>query len=112
MNKHDALFIRALKSRSPDFRIRRLYSKIYYPVFSEFHLTQVLSKIIRDYNLMSVDDWIDGLNPYNGWMYGIAEDATYYQRCVGVMSSFIRLSSVKSFGDFPLPAKFRNSEIK
>lgn len=108
MNKYDALFVRALKSKSPEFLVKRLYQKIYYHVFSDLHLCQVFSKIVQEHGLMSTKDWIDGLNPNNGWMYGISEDATYYQRCVGVMTSFIRLTPVSSFDNYPVPAVWRN----
>lgn len=108
MNKYDALFVRALKSNSPDFRIRRLYSKLYHHDFSDHHLAQVLSKIVKDYNLMSVKDWIEGLNPVNGWKYGIADDAPYYERCVRLMTSCIRLTCVDVFDNYPYPAKFRS----
>lgn len=108
MNKYDALFVRALKSKSPEFRLAKLYSKIYYHQFSDYHITQVLSKIVKDYDLMQTKDWIEGLNPANSWMYGIPEDATYYQRCVGVMSSFIRLTPITKFQDYPTPAVWRN----
>lgn len=108
MDKYDALFVRALKSKSPNFRIKRLYCKIYYRVYSDLHLCEVLRGIIQKYNLMTTKDWIDGLNPNNGWMYGITEDASYYQRCIGVMSSFIRLSPTNSFDGYPVPAVWRN----
>lgn len=110
MNKYDALFIRAIKSHSPEFRLRRLYCKVYYHVVSDHHLTQVLSKIVDDYKLMSHKDYIDGLNPANKWMYGIPEHATYYQQCVAVFSSCIRLARVDTFDDYPVPAKWRNKQ--
>jgi hypothetical protein len=108
MDKYDALFVRALKSKSPKFRVKRLYQKIYYHVYSDIDVCKVLSKVVQEYDLMSTKDWIDGMNPANGWMYGISEEASYYRRCVEVMTSFIRLTPVSSFDNYPMPAVWRN----
>lgn len=108
MNKYDALFVRALKSNSPEFRIRRLYCKTYYHVYSESAVVDVLCRIVKQYNLMTATNWIDGLNPVNGWQYGLDLNATYYQRCIALMSSYIRLTEVSRFDNYPIPARFRN----
>jgi hypothetical protein len=108
MDKYQALFVRAIKSKSPDFRVKRLYSRFYCSQVAEIHICRVVSKIVEHNNLMSTKDWIDGLNPINGWMYGIDENTSYYERCNKLMYSFIRLTEISKFDKFPLPAFWRN----
>lgn len=107
MNKNHALFVRALKAGS-DFRVKRLYQKIYYHEFKDEYLMGVLLGIVKEYNLMKTNDWVDGLNPSNGWMYGVPDTASYCERCVKLMSSFIRLAPISKFKDYPVPAFWRN----
>jgi len=108
MNKYDALFVRAVKSNSPEFRVKRLYERFYYHVYSAVHLVGILNRIVENHGLMSSVNWIDGLNPTNGWKYGIDENTSYHERCIAVMSSYIRLSRIDSFDNYPLPAKFKD----
>ena len=107
MDKYQALFVRAIKSKSPDFRVNRLYSKIYCAEVADIHLCKIISKIVEDNNLMSAKDWIDGLNPNNGWKYGIKSDASYWERCNKLMYSVIRLTEVSKFDNLPIPAVWR-----
>lgn len=110
MNTDHALFVRAAKSSNPDFRIKRLYEKRYYHIMDYVHVCVILLEIVEKYKLMTARDWIDGLNPDNGWKYGISkhEELPYHDRCVKLMISKIQMTPVKRFEGYPTPAKFRN----
>jgi len=108
MTKYDALFIRAIKSRSPDRRLKRLYSKFYFSEYSDYHFTNILSRIVDEYKIMKTKDWIDALNPDNAWKYGTASTDSYYVRCVAVMCSYVRLTRVSDIPNYPIPASWRN----
>lgn len=110
MNKYDALFVRAIKSKSPEFRLKRLYQKFYCADYTDYHVVGILSRIVDEYDIMQTKDWIDGLNPDNAWKYGCEATDSHYSRCVSVMSSFIRLTRVDKFDNFPLTAYWRNKK--
>lgn len=80
------------------------YHNDYYDVR---HVVSILKNIVEENEIMSTNDWIDGLNPDNYWKYGIGEGYTHYEKCVMLMSSHIRLTPVFRFKNFIKPAKFR-----
>lgn len=107
MNTKQALFIRALKSSSADFRLKRLYKRYYCNDFNYRHGVSILREIIDSYKLMNTVDWVDGLNPENSWKYGVGSANDYYELCFRVMSSHIRLTSVSSLPGYPTARKFK-----
>lgn len=107
MNRTQILFIRAVKSNEPERRLRRLYKMFYYGEYDSRHAASILKDIVVENDVMSVTDWIDGLNPDNDWKYGIESGQNYYEKCVRLMSSHIRLTVVSKFKNFIKPAKFR-----
>lgn len=107
MNRTQILFIRAVKSNEPERRLRRLYKMFYCGDYLSSHMASILKDIVVENDVMSVTDWIDGLNPDNDWKYGIESSQNYYEKCVLLMSSHIRLTAVSQFKNFIKPAKFR-----
>jgi len=108
MNKYDALFVRAIKSKSPEFRLVRLYKRFYRADYTAYHMAGILARIVEEYDMMSSRDWIDGLNPDSHWKYGFDSTTSYHEKCVQIMSSFIRLTRIDKFDNFPLTAYWRN----
>lgn len=107
MNKDTALFIRAIKCKSTDYRFKRLYSKFYGRGFEWCYGVMILKSIADKYSLMSSSDWIDGLNPDNAWKYGIEDNTNFHKLCFEVLASKIRLTAVKHFEGYPVPRRFR-----
>lgn len=102
-----ALFIRALKSKSSEFRFKRVYKRYYCSDFNYRHGVSILLEIVGIYKIMDTVDWVDGLNPENSWKYGVGSANDYYELCFRVMSSHIRLTSVSSLPGYPTPRKFK-----
>lgn len=108
MDKCQALFIRACKSNNTQHRLKRLYKMIYFGQYDSSHVVTILSRIVQDYNLTTVQRLIEDLNPNQGWKYGADEDTSYNDRVILVLSSVIRLTVVGQLKGYPVPAKFRN----
>lgn len=108
MNRTQILLIRAIKSNEAERRLKRLYKMFYLNEYYDArHVANILKDIVVENDIMSVTDWIDGLNPDNDWKYGINSYHSYYEKCVMLMSSHIRLTPVFKLKNFIKPAKFR-----
>lgn len=107
MEKIEALFVRACKSRNSVARIKSVYRRFYYPEYKPEAVACILTRIASKYNLVKLHEIIDDLNPRDAWKFGCNEESPYYERVVAVMSSTIRLTNVDKFPDYPVPAMFR-----
>ena len=109
LTKTEILFIRACKSKNPEYRIKRLYKMFYYPEVSDQQGMLILSKIADKAGIFNgrLAVILDGLNPANAWKYRADSDASYLEIACAFLISEVRLTPVSKFEGFILPAKFR-----
>jgi hypothetical protein len=109
MTKLEILFIRACKSSSYEYRLKRLYKMFYYGDFNWTHMLSILVGIVSDNRLINVDQLVRQgyLNPEKAWQYGAEDDWPYERRAAYAMISIIRLTKVSDLVGFIKAAKFR-----
>ena len=110
MDKLDILFIRACKSQNPNKRLLSLYRRFYSPITAnpEQYIVVILSKLCDKYCRLSTIEILNELDPASiRWVYGGGEKLNYYQKCIKVLVSKIRLEKVSVFEGFISPARFR-----
>ena len=110
MKKLDQLFIRACKSKMPARRILSVYRRFYAikdPKPYVF-IANILARICEKYNLITVVDLVSALDDQNQWMRPEAVNCS--KRCMEVLITKIRFTSVKELPGLTAPAWFRNKE--
>lgn len=105
MNNTDILFIRACKSKSPEKRLASVYRRRYgkYPNY-EIYITNILTRICEEHNLISISKLILELNPETDWKY---QDERFENKIYKILLSTIRLSEISKFPDFKITRKFK-----
>jgi hypothetical protein len=116
MDKVEALFVRAIKSSSPEFRMKRLYARFYCGNYKDYALSGILLRIVDNYGLMRPYDFVDALNPENSWKYDEGKgDISYHEKLINIFSSYIYCTPISKFEGYPRSAAYRNKvkgEIK
>lgn len=107
MNKVEQIFIRACKSADPYTRLQSVYRHFYYADYSNKAVVNILVDICGKHGLLSIGDIVNDLAPYNDWKYSSEENIDYWEKCVHVLCSTIRLSSVDKFSGLTPPLRFR-----
>lgn len=109
MNKIDQLFVRACKSLNPELRLRSVYRRFYGNYeHKDIHIANVLIALNDTYNIASAKDCLLELDPNRYIMYGCNIDDEYYLIVKKMLTSKIRLSSIKKFPGMNTPLKFKN----
>lgn len=109
MNKIDQLFIRACKSLNPDIRLRSVYRRFYGNYeHHDIHIANVLISLNEKYDIVSAKICMLELSPDNFIMFGCTIDDDYYLIVKKMLTSKIRLSSIKKFPGMKTPLKFKN----
>ena len=112
MDNKEALFIRACKSNSQLFRIKRLYKKIYRSSYEEAHVVNILSKIIDSYGLISLNRFlVEYAEPAKYWQFGGTQEDSHNMIMIKATSSIIRLTEVVKFPNLPTPCKFKGKGV-
>jgi len=108
MNKTDILIIRACKSGSVEFRLKRLYEHTYYGEYNAAHMARILVKIVETHELKSLDKILfEYLHPDKLWMFGASREDSFDEVVCKACISIIRLSPVSCLEGFIIPRKFR-----
>ena len=107
MNKIQALIIRACKSNSTEYRLKRIYESVYYGQYDPKHMLVILLEIVEKYELIRLRNLVRELNPENAWKFGASVEDSYEQRACKVLISVIRLTEVSKFEGYPKPCKFK-----
>lgn len=103
MKMLDQLFIRACKSGDANKRIKSVYRRFYHYDYDSANIVHILAKICDNQLQFSAIDLISELSPNNNWKY----PDNYWEKCVNILISKIRLSEVSKFDGLVAPLKFR-----
>ena len=107
MDKVQALIIRACKSNSTQYRLKRIYQSVYYGNYDPCHMLVILLDIVEKYKLVRLRYLIQELNPANAWKYGASVEDSYEERACKAFISIIRLTEVAKFEGLPIPSRFK-----
>jgi hypothetical protein len=107
MDKVTALLIRACKSNSTEYRLKRIYKSAYYGKYDCRHMLNILLNIAESYQLTSLRKLVIELDPANAWKYGGKESDLYEERACKALISVIRLTAVVKFEGLPVPRRFK-----
>lgn len=109
MDKTEALFIRACKSKQPFTRVQSVYRRFYYAGKGDNspHIVSILTRISEKYCPMSLSTFITSMNPDNKWLYG-DESMSYYETVLSIMINHIRYTPVDKFPGLPQPLRFKD----
>ena len=67
----------------------------------------LLATICDKYVKISYADVIDDLNPINRWKFGLDRESDYFDICIAMMISRVRLTPANDFPGLTPPARFR-----
>lgn len=107
MDNTTQLFIRACKSQNTAYRLKRLYSSIYYGEYDNTHVKHILAKIVEEHQLISITKLMYEIDPSSKWKYGVSDDASHNEHMVAVLASIIRLTEVSKLKGYKVPTRFR-----
>ena len=108
MDKIQALIIRACKSNSTEYRLKRIYESVYYGQYAPKHMLVILLDIVEKYELIRLRNLVRELNPDTAWWrHAIEIVECYEERACKVLISAIRLTEVSKFEGYPIPCKFK-----
>jgi hypothetical protein len=113
MNKLDQLFIRACKVNNDTERLISVHRRFYFSgqLSRERRFAVIagrLEGIVFEYNPSKLRDFMVDMHPDNSWKFGLVERSDHWERCVAVLSSYIRYTEVSKFPGITPPAKFRS----
>lgn len=109
MDNITALFIRACKSSDPEKRVRSVYRRFYGSTkLCNAQLAYLLGEIVEEYNLISITALISRLDPVHIYFYNHSHvPVEYADRCLIVMRSILRYTSIDQLPDYPVARKYR-----
>lgn len=98
MDKREQLFIRACKSNSSQFRLKRLYQKFYYSKYSDHHLMLILVEICEKYCPFTVSDILVEVSPAQHWVLNYSKtEYDFYSHAIRVLTNKIKFSKKDCF---------------
>ncbi len=107
MDNTTQLFIRACKSQSTNYRLKRLYSSIYCGEYNHAHVKHILTKIVEEHQLTSITKLMCEIDTDSKWKYGVSDDANHNEHMIAVLASIIRLTEVSKLKGYKVPTRFR-----
>ncbi|MGZ7118229.1 MAG: hypothetical protein ACXVH2_00820 [Methanobacterium sp.] len=107
MTNTEQLFIRACKSLNPELRVRSVYRRFYGDYYNAANTSYLLINICNKYDLVSIKDLIEDLNPDNKWKYAYVDDS-YWALVMNILISKIRLTEISKLPELKKPLRFRH----
>lgn len=74
---------------------------MYYSDFSSRDMALIMLKIAEKYNIISLTNIVDALNPVNHWKFGIDNSEDYYANVIRIITSYIRITSLSDLPGYP-----------
>lgn len=108
MDTTEQLFIRACKSREPYKRVANVYRHFYLSYnIDNGAIAHILMDIAEKYIEIKLPRVLNRLNPNTFDLVPYNIDDDYWTKCVKILISEIRFSSVDKFPGLTIPAMFR-----
>lgn len=119
LDKIQVLFVRACKTSSADYRLKRLYKAFYFGGYEKIedfknysHLARILMDICKSQNLIDPEKLVEELDPNHCWKYNYGVDSegeyNYWRHVMWVLIDRIRHSPTNLFEGYIQPAYWRN----
>ena len=104
MNSLQLLLVRACKTRDPQKRLESVYRRYYYNGgMQSADMVSILNNICREYIPNSSEKLINNLNPAQAFMYGCDKNTPYFDLCLKVLISHIRLTAADDIPGYKYP---------